>query len=164
MSMWKCVCVFCEKFECNTLRYSTYSQNKFTHANMFDHNRKYILCVCVWWVRARECIQGTNLHVLHIKNASLDILISYSYEELLQMKRNEGVGECDGWTKWQRKWKRRSWTSFWFYLIKVCTPLWFKNSPSFSSSSSSSSSSSLSFRLYIKSFHCNFEILFKKKD
>lgn len=28
---------------------------------------------------------GANLHVFHIKNASLDILISYSYEELLQM-------------------------------------------------------------------------------
>lgn len=47
------------------------------------------------YMRARENIQGTNLHVLHIKNASLDILISYSYEELLQMKWNDGVGEWD---------------------------------------------------------------------
>lgn len=46
-------------------------------------------CVCACdgkCVRARESIQDTNLHVLHIKNASLDILISSSYEELLQMK------------------------------------------------------------------------------
>lgn len=42
-----------------------------------------------------EYVSGANLHVLHIKNASLDILISYSYEELLQMNGSVGMGGKD---------------------------------------------------------------------
>lgn len=72
------VCV--RKFEMQYLSLSNnvLTKGKFIYAKL-DHKREEFLC------GGKRMRSGANLHVFHIKNASLDILISYSYEELLQM-------------------------------------------------------------------------------